>query len=274
MKEQVKTELERAFRGKGFWVSLLIGVSIAVAQVVAEVYPRAVNPLNGYVGMTGYPYSLFNFWIGMKHGPYRETYLMILPILATMPYGLSYHQDIKNGYVKNIYTRGRKADYLAAKYIAVFVTAGTAVVLPFLLNLLISACMLPALRPSLGGEFGVNPVYILYRLYLEHPFVYIGVFLGIMFIYAGVFASIALAAARLVENIFLLSLVPFVFWYGMNMVASYLKKFIGVRLNPIYLIQMAPMVKDRFAVVLVPLVIGVLSAVIYFGSGVKSDALE
>ena len=91
----------------------------------SEVYPYARNPLMFYRGSDGQPASLFMYWFGLNSGsPYKVTFLTIFPVLAMMPHALSYHLDRKGGYIKNVYTRTKKINYLTAKYLAVFLSGG------------------------------------------------------------------------------------------------------------------------------------------------------
>lgn len=273
MKKQLKIEMERALHSKTLWLSFFVAMVLVAVQFAADVYPRAVNPLKGYVGQQDSPCSVFGWWIGGIGDAYQETYLLVLPVLATLPYALSYHQDIKSGYVKNVYTRTKKKYYLAAKYVSVFVTAGLTVVVPYALNLLAASCVLPAIKPMLVGARPVRGVDIFYQLQMSYPYCYIGIYLLMMFLYAGAFATTALAASDAVENIFLLTLVPFVIWYGMNMVSGYVQNWLGFSTNPMSMLRFNVLVTNAGSWVLIPVVIGSIAAVVYFGNGVKSDAL-
>lgn len=67
-----------------------------------------------------------------------------------MPYAVTYLSDIKSGIIKNYVTRTAKFNYLAAKYIAVFVTGGVVVVMPLLINYLTAITILPSLVWPVG----------------------------------------------------------------------------------------------------------------------------
>ena len=128
MREQFHTEWERAVKNKMMWIAVFIGCLLAIAQTVFEVYPYARNPLMFYRGSDGQPASLFMYWFGLNSGsPYKVTFLTIFPVLAMMPHALSYHLDRKGGYIKNVYTRTKKINYLTAKYLAVFLSGGLTV---------------------------------------------------------------------------------------------------------------------------------------------------
>jgi len=76
--------------------------------------------------------------------------------------------DIKSGIIKNYVTRTAKFNYLAAKYIAVFVTGGVAVVMPLLINYLTAITILPSLVWPVG-VFASSPKSIWSAIFYTHP---------------------------------------------------------------------------------------------------------
>lgn len=275
MIQQFKTEWERMINGRMFWLSIFVGCIIALIQIVAEVFPCASHVLEFYSGKWGEPRSLYKFWMGMNYAsPYKEVFLTVLPILAMMPHALSYYVDCKSGYVKNVYTRTRKINYLSAKYIVTFVSGGIAVVIPYLLNLLISACMLPALNPIRNGQFDTASGLFQELLYSK-PLVFIGVFLVINFMYAGIFATVVLAFTCIVDNIFLISMTPFIVWYAFVIIREcLLAKGIEFNIDPIRIIDMSqPTVIKGYELIGTFLIVAVPTFIMYFMNGVKSDAL-
>ena len=277
MKEQIRIEAERMLRSRLLYVSLIIGCAIALVQFAAEVWPAAANPLKYYGGYyDSYPYTVFSKWIGgSSMSPYALTYRIILPMIATMPYALTYHMDIKSGYVKNVYSRTRRINYLAAKYIVTFISAGCVAVIPYLLNLYATSCVLPSLTPVKNGTFPIRAICMFQETYYSHPYGYIALYMLIYFLYAGIFASVALAAARLVENVFLLTLVPFIIYYGLGMTSSYLTWIEWIRVtSPVKMMDLCQASGIKLpAVVVVGGIVGIISAAVYFGNGVKRDAL-
>ena len=275
MRQQVKTEWERMVNGRMFWISILIGCIISLVQIVMEVLPRALNVLRHYSGKTGEPCSLYGYWIGMNGAsPYKEIFLTILPILAMMPHALSYYMDCKSGYVKSVYTRTRKIDYLSAKYIVTFISGGIAIVIPYLLNLLISAYMLPALNPIKNGQFN-SAAALFQELLYNKPMLYIAVYLVINFVFAGMFATIVLTFTHIIDNIFLVSMMPFIAWYGLTILNKCLIiKGIEIIINPMTIVDMSqPNTIEGYELIGTFLIVAVPTFVMYFMNGVKSNAL-
>ena len=75
MKQMLKIELERAFKGTGFKISILIGMVISVLQFVKCVVPAAMNPLYVLKGRTiEIPSNINNIWMAMNPNVYYELY--------------------------------------------------------------------------------------------------------------------------------------------------------------------------------------------------------
>lgn len=263
-------------KGKTIWISLAIGCLIAVTQIFFEVLPQAINPLKVYNGFNVLPSSVFQYWMGMnRSSPFQETYITIFPILGMLPFALTYYQDRKSGYIKNILTRNKKINYALAKYFVTFISAGMVVIIPYAINLLISLCMLPALTPARNGTFSLSAGCMLQHVYYDSPFVYIMIYFFIIFVYAGAFATIALAATTIVDNVFILSLFPFLLWYGLKLLSQVLGSKYYVRtINPGELISMAHGINPQpISVIGVAMIVGIISAIIYFVSCFKTDIL-
>ena len=141
----------------------------------------------------------------------------------------------------------------------------------YIFNLIIAACMLPALNPIRNGQY-ISGGAMLQELYYSKPLVYIFIYLIINFLYAGAFATTALAASYYVDNIFMLSMVPFVLWYGINVISQYTVKTYHFNISPMKLVDIAQgYIVRPVPVISVLVVVALLSAVVYFLNGVKSD---
>jgi hypothetical protein len=274
VREQFHTEWERAVKNKMMWIAVFIGCLLAIAQTVFEVYPYARNPLMFYRGSDGQPASLFMYWFGLNSGsPYKVAFLTIFPVLAMMPHALSYHLDRKGGYIKNVYTRTKKINYLTAKYLAVFLSGGLTVLFPYLVSLPVTACMLPALTPIRNGQY-LSATELFSSIFYTKPFAYIAIYMVITFFYGGIFATTALAAASIVDNIFLLGMVPFLIWYGFTTASNFVGRKSGITVDLIWLLDMSHgAILHKETVFVTGAVVGVITAIIYFVNGVKQDAL-
>ena len=213
MKKTLKLELSRAFNSRGMALALIIGIIIAAAEVVMVQIPAAeanatlffeewpiMSPTNASEAwMAGGCASLAGF-----------VYFLILPILAALPFGTSYFEDIHDGFLKGIYMRTSRRHYLAAKYAAVFVSGGTAAAIPLIMNYGAALMLLPNLLPNViyhMGGIGASEAF--YQIYFSHPSVYIVMYLLIDFCMGGMWACIALAASNLSDYKIIILIVPF-----------------------------------------------------------------
>ena len=81
--------------------------------------------------------------------------------------------------------RAGKMPYYLAKYAALFVSGGLAVVTPLLFNFLLTAMFIPAVRPdpSYLTAYGIGPASFLSMLFYAHPFLYVFAYLLIDFLF-------------------------------------------------------------------------------------------
>ena len=112
MKVMIKTELERAFKSWSLWLALIIGMGLSIAQIITRIIPAAMNPLMGYMpdNATLMPISAFQVWIGNGVSFEYSLFIRLIPILAAMPYAVTYLSDIKSGII--LYTSTHLYDYV------------------------------------------------------------------------------------------------------------------------------------------------------------------
>lgn len=218
MKAIYTNEIKRAFNTIGMKLALLVGCALSVWHVITVIMPisegqnyelsaSAIDDL--YV-----PISLYSTWMGNELFPIQSyIFYLILPLLAVLPFGRSFFEDIKSGYIINVCTRVEKKIYFKAKYLAVFLSGGVAVAAPLLLNLVLSSMFMPAFIPDNGTVGTISPTTMAYEVFFTHPLVYVLMFIVIDFIFAGVMATLALSYTYFTEHRFGVMIVPFVFYF-------------------------------------------------------------
>ncbi len=274
MKRVMKIEFERAYRSIGMKAALGIGLFIAVIQFIQYSYPWRNHILTWFSGSDNeYPLSLFNMWIGVDDThPWLAVYMTIFPILAAMPYGVSYYLDIKSGYVRNVCVRSGKKKYLAAKYFAVFVSAGTTVLIPMIFNLLLTAAFFPALIPSMNGLFAPGGVGMFAGIFYTNPWLYVLIYLMMYFIYGGVLASISIAVTDFIRNSFLILLFPFIIYYGTGLLSPFIRVDFIKEISMRRLLTMTQYRSiSEYTFFGLPLLIGFISLTVYCVRGIKND---
>lgn len=274
MKPLLKTEFERAYRSTGMKISLMTGLVIAFIQYIREVFPWRNDIITYFDGryMT-YPLSVFNMWLGSDDtSPWLMTYLMLFPILAAIAYGASYYDDIKSGYIKSVCTRVKKNKYLMAKYIAVFISAGTTVIIPMLFNLMLTAAIMPSLIPSMNDLFAPGSVGMFSYVFYTKPYLYIFIYLCMYFVYAGVLASISLAVSKTAGYRFVVLIIPFAFYYATGLISPLVRNDYIMEIS---LRRVLAMTQYRSISEITffgeALVIGIVAFVIYYAGGMKDD---
>lgn len=266
-----KFELKRAFINRSFVIALLIGCLISILQIIDF-------PLNYAFDMqlmiNSYPQSVFNSYIGLSiFSVWTFVFYMIFPLLASLPYADSYLSDIKNGYVKQIFTRVSKVKLLFAKLVSVFVSGGTVVVIPLLLNLFLTQLCVPSVIPD--ASTGMFPIFgnaFLSELYYSNPFGYILIFDLIIFITAGVLSCTALAFSYIVKYKYIVLIIPFLLF----MVISFGAEMIGNNSLNIseWIIPTQLSQPLNLPIVIAELtVIFAATCIIYFYKGLKNDTI-
>lgn len=274
MGQIIKIEIERAFKSKGLWLSVFIGMVICIEHIFRVVLPVAERPLDFYIydSAVSMPASAFQFWVEAGSSNFEGALMVrLFPILAVMPYAVSYLTDIKSGIIKNYYIRTSKINYLTAKYVSVFVTGGFAVTFPLLVNFLITTACLPSIVWPIG-VFTVNANGMWSDIFYSHPYIYIFMMLALMYICGGLLSTLALVFSNLVDNRFVVILAPFIICEFTNaMIRISHIKWVK-KMAPTYLFNIAqtsPKCAQSYIVYISIMIM--LGIFVYFIGGVKRE---
>ena len=150
-----------------------------------------------------YPKSLYNAFVGYDY-VYAPSFILyiIFPLLATMPYGLSYFSDRKSGYLKSIFLKTKRNHYLAAKYLVVYFSGFFTTFVILTGGLIFAACFFPALRPELvTSTFSpCEKTALWFSLFIEHPLEYTFLYIVVDAIFMGAIATVALVISVVAKN--------------------------------------------------------------------------
>lgn len=219
----IKLEFYRAFHSVWYVVALLIATAIVLVQFFTQVVPLAQAIGSGY--NIDYPHSVFNtalMYMLNSHYSYIFYYSIIL--IAALPHTVSYFSDIKDGYIKNITTRMDRKGYLVGKYLAVFVSSGSICIIPLIINIYLTAMIIPSLIPQCGTH--TFPVTGSGRCFAEglfrtYPYLYTLLYLVIDFFITGLYNCIALAVSSVVNNRYIVMFLPFLIFIVFQTVIIY-----------------------------------------------------
>lgn len=267
MRREIKMEWNRAVHGWGFRLSLLFGIAIAAIHFAVMIWPVR-NMI--WPPKASYPTGVFERWMGADGASvYGTLYYFIMPILAAIPYAGSYKEDLKSGYLKNIVLRAGRKNYLAAKFLVCFLTAGIVSVLPLIINFLLTATVLPALLPQASTFYYPLFGFSMWAdLFYAHPYFYLLAYACLNFVFWGMLATLSLSAAHMCENLFVTVLVPFIVCISLlavNMICNI------KTLSPVYFLnpgQPAPAVAK---IVLAEMAVMLAAGGAYFYVGNKKD---
>ena len=141
-----KLEIKRAFRNRLFAATLCVAFAICVWHFMENVWIWRM-----YVYSDTYPLSAYEKWIGADNASVQPLLLyLIMPALCAIPYGRSFYFDVKSGYAAQIISRGKKSDYIRAKYGAAFVSGALIGMIPLVFDFLLTAMVFPMVIPQVG----------------------------------------------------------------------------------------------------------------------------
>ena len=232
----LRHEIRLALRSKEFWISIAVGVVLMGVHYFDTILP-SVQFIDASIQEGMLPHSVFSKWVGASASSFVPSlYFLLIPILASLPFGASFYNDQKSGYlIQMVFQSGRKK-YLVSKYTAIFLVGGLAVTLPLLLELYAAAMTLPSIIPVMAvGYFPwQHGTRLMPYLPYTNPYAYVGVYMVIIFLFAGAMAGISAAVAPVSRNTFIVWIAPFVLIRCVGSIATFLGES---RFDPMYFLK-------------------------------------
>ncbi|MDM5153759.1 hypothetical protein QUF88_07940 [Bacillus sp. DX1.1] len=146
-------------------------------------------------------------WIGFRDNE-MTVYLLLMPVLATLPFSTSYNADKSDGFKPFISKEIPLRPYVFTKYIVTFISGGLIYIFPFLFSFLLCKLTLPdGLPTTASGIVSNNGMFS--SLYYSSPLFYISLYIGINFLFAGLMAVLGLAASIWSQKDYMALLFPF-----------------------------------------------------------------
>lgn len=285
MSKAIKVEMWKATHNIYFLIALAVGFVLVLCNVyetytaVQEITLNCIDAQSVGVPITNFTgCSLFVWWIANNGFNFGSTYFyLIWPILAAMPFGWSFAQESRNGCIYQYITRSNRKKYLAAKYVAIFVSGGLVISLPVLADLLINATICPddsllfmnALTTIENSSF-------LSALFYTHPWVHSLIWCVIEFFWGGSVAVLSFVGGAKLRFSVTAMLIPFVILYVLGVLGVSIIRLTGtsLMLNPLYLAMSAPSgTNPGWLIFSVMGLCGVVSLIFGYWQVVKSDLL-
>lgn len=211
MKNTIKLEIHKAIKNKLFVISVLLGCAITILSLIYQVNVSSLDfAASGKNPMIS-AYTVFSTWIGGDgYSLGASVYFFIFPLLISIPYGWSYCEEKKNGYIGAVVVKAGKTSYFLAKYIAVFLTGGLAMVIPLIFNFLLAMLFFPVATPQpiYSTIYGIYYSSLMSDLFYTYPFLYVFFYLTLDFVYCGLLACICLAVSRWIKQKWVVVILP------------------------------------------------------------------
>ena len=201
----MKFEMRRAFKNPWLWVSLTMGLIIALLDIITF--------CKGNKGNTSA--ILVQAWLGTDYRyVFNTLFYTLMPILACIPYAGSYFTDMKDGYDRNICIKCSRKNYVIAKMTAVYTTAFVAVVVPLFVDLFIVAGLFPDTRPNklTFMTSGIMDHNLFPHLFNEYPSVYCLVYIFIDGMFGGLLGIMSVFISEWVRYMFNALVFPLVLY--------------------------------------------------------------
>ncbi len=246
MRSMIRIELWKAFHNKMFLSALLFGIAISAINVVENIaIVRELSPyLIGGDGTGGYQgFSLFVNWIAVNGTSLGNRILLFVwPILAAMPYGWSYYQERRKGAYNQVAPRCGVKVYFLSKYIAVFVSGGVVIAVPFLFNLLVNALILPYCVPKvISSLVMIFDGHFLSEVFYTSPWLHALIWCCVVFLFGGAVACLSFLAGTKPGLQVMVILSPFAVLVLIDSVLTLLRELnpLSLELSPIRMILAA-----------------------------------
>lgn len=263
----IKLELRRAFINKNMLFAIMAGCVIAIAQVFVDIVPilQYQDPAN----LDNFPFTVFEKCLSLIDGSMFPVYYFIfISIIAAIPYGMVLYKDRKQGYIKNVFIRSKKSNYYVAQYVTAFISAGVIVVIPQVVNVLITALLLPSIVPYPGiGYVGIWGDSMWSDIYYSNPYVYLVMYWLLDFVFYGLLNTLALSFSWLVKNKFSVLMMPFMFFQALELIMSFNRKLEWMPES--FLRPSQPMIYTSFKEIVILILIMLFIAALSIVYGIK-----
>ncbi|MDY4251878.1 MULTISPECIES: hypothetical protein [unclassified Clostridium] len=223
MKYVLKEEFKRAFLNKKFILLVILGLLIHIYSlfvwehgVIFFDYSAEDIVLDAAIEGITKSINRYTFWY---HG--MDIYIIIMPLLACIPYSASLCGDKESNFYTYIVTRTKKKDYFISKIFINGLIGGVILALPTLLFYLLLTFIVPG--PII--YFRVHPIGFLSELFMSNPNLYILFTILIEFLFGFTYSTFALAISKFNVNKVFILLTPFIYWYVGTFIFERLKFF-------------------------------------------------
>lgn len=209
-------ELKKALKSPGFKFALIISAVIVMMDYIINVLPLLISNHELLMASDNIyevlPLNSYELWLGGRETSIAVAFFILVPLIASIPYGDSYFKDMNNGLGNYILVRCDGKKYVNAKYIATFLSGALAVGIPLILSFVICSMTMSTYTPF--PDDGMNlmmPKSSMSYIYYKHPLLYIIISIIIVMVYAGCMATVAMCVAIYTNRIYIVEIFPMIF---------------------------------------------------------------
>ncbi|MGL5150651.1 MAG: hypothetical protein ACRC7N_08795 [Clostridium sp.] len=224
-------QMKYAIKSKYFLISIIIGLLILFISIMNQIGPYLFVDYSAPDIQDGEAFKSFiNSDIFNRFSLWTDslsTYMIVIPIIATLAYSLSFRDEVKSGMIKFIHIRMNDKSYRINKIIVNSIISGLSAAIPVIISTII---IFTIFGGSMEECYSNNSFGGMYNHMFRNNFVVYAIFhIIIIFLIGFSYSSIALAVSTVVNNTLAIILSPFVFW----LITSMIFPLIGVRVfNP------------------------------------------
>lgn len=271
MKNVFKSEITRCFNNYGFFIAIIFSMILVIWYSLVKI-PYAIEMnyslLNGNEGF--YETSFTNWLFTRNMYTQSQIFYLMFPFLATIPFGTSFFVDRNSGYIKNVYIRTNKFDYLISKYLSVFISGGISAIFPMLFSFCIVSAFLPSVNPESSYLFtNVVTADKWSELFFSNPTIYILIYIVLTFVICGLLACTALPITFFSYKSFLPLVFPFFFY----LISSLLCELAGFEDYSMRKILETGAAGNMFSIIFIIFIIFLITFVPYILLGMREDTL-
>ena len=270
----MKKEIAKVFSGWEFIITFVLMCLISLASAISVIsYDYNAHIYSGTNPMLGVS-SVYTKWIGNDWNTWSSTlYFFVFPLVACMPGGLSLYREIKTNYNAQMLIRERKEIYYLHKYIAAFISGGSIVCLPVILNIAVVALRFPFRAPDLNYDifYKIQPFSFGSSMFYEYPWLYLIVRVAVIFVYAGLCAMLSVSISFICKNRYIILFVPQILFMIVNFSNMILR--IPYELSPIRFLGAGNTYIVSTSVVFAEVAVLFVFCVVMYVYGSKRDVL-
>ncbi len=211
MIKQVLSDLRRALHSVIFWLCVLIGVALSIYDLYSNkiLYNMSIDKmgaLTAFIHATGLsPNGVFQ---------------MCAPILCTIPYALTFLDDIKTSFINNILPRMRCSDYYISKAISTGIVGG----LFFLCVYVILLAVCAVISPVASVRIVLSPIIPFTGVYQRSLLGFIGIYAIHSVVFGFSYNILTLGVSSVIQNKYVGLAIPFVLYHTAMLLAWVLPK--------------------------------------------------